>query len=1491
MAAMVSVGVNAQTWTGNTVGAGTFYLYNVGADKFLSAGNRSNDYWGTNANLATNSNLDVVLAASSTEGTYTIDTQLSNNGAHYLANTTWCDGDATDWTFRAVEGQTNVYQIINNGQYIMATEGLDDVEMLGDPGSRTTSTYWKLVTKADRIAALSSATETSPLDATFLITAPNFGRNDTRNSTWQGSPSIGGKDNKASCNFNAEKSNTTFDVYQTISDVPSGWYKLYVQGYYRDGNIASAATAYNGGTENLYAKYYINDVNAPLMSIFDDSGKTGNNGSTQDGITGKFPNNRENQMDAFNAGLYENIPLIVNVKDGNIRVGVKAETLTANAWTGFDNFRLEYLGTAEPEVLSYVKLKNSSPFVHSTGWTASVVPNAFDASNACAEFWKQTSATLTQSVTLAEGYYTLCSVAWCRSGKESKLIAGDNEINIADNAPASGGTRGNAKTNFDGGGSINKLTFFAADNSTINIGIKAGNSGDAWTVWRSFELQYHGVAPISVTSRLLAEAVEEAEGLYASLPAAAKAALQAVVNAKNISYSTGREYSDAADAVKAAIATARPFVDPYARFLSVKTNVVALKSQTTKYTDPGTAVSTFDAAVAAQQTAVDEATAAAAVETAIVNLRKAASAFAGNVNIVTGQYLDLTDAMLYNASMRNSGDLSLWTIESNTNADYPKYANNCSEFWQANFNFYQTAYELPNGNYNIEVSAFHRAGTYHTYLYANNDQVLVLPITNGENNTTAAENSFDAGLYVNSIKITLDEATDVQIGFKNLDGTTGDGFDYSSDNTDKWTIFRDFKIKYFGNDALAVYREEYESALAAATEALSDATYTNVGGADRSNLSTAVTTTYPTSVVEEDETQAKFETATSALTALTTTFKNGVSSWNTFVTTRTAAASYKTDYAYASSTKLAAFQAALTIADDATASVAATQAAAITSTYRLYVESNALAEGVDGAVNVTSLITNPDANDGANNWSGDFGTLSAQAFTQGDGTTGGAYFDKNGASSYTAEQTIESLPVGTYLLTVTARAQTGTETYQVKATNAAGTAATEDIAAVGNTGGDFNLGWNDASVVFTQPYDGSATIGITASNSSNFWLSFDRVRLVQLSDVPTGAVAYSFDASEWVAGDAGRISSENVTVDAENNTITVNKTGDNNVNLNYHTSAVKYVGQDNAIFVIKATGISTADGASYLWWMNAKNFDSQIAPSYTWTEDGKTCLAWDIVTSGIGGNMNIGTGRTYLNGTSEWTTVFGLTQADAETPVVISYIGYDTSIPVTLDETTDNTIKAVRTADVTLKRTVKVGYNTVVVPFDLTADQVTAIFGAGAVVYGYSETSADASSAELTFNTVSAGTISANTPVLVKATAASTEKEITGVSIVAPETTVAAAGTNFDYVGIYSNTTLADGDYFLATKNDVQKIFQSNGTDTAKPFRAYFQKKTAGDVKAALLIDGVATAIEGINADDAQNAEIYNLAGQRLNNSQFTIHNSQLKRGIYIVGGKKVLVK
>ena len=228
------------------------------------------------------------------------------------------------------------------------------------------------------------------------------------------------------------------------------------------------------------------------------------------------------------------------------------------------------------------------------------------------------------------------------------------------------------------------------------------------------------------------------------------------------------------------------------------------------------------------------------------------------------------------------------------------------------------------------------------------------------------------------------------------------------------------------------------------------------------------------------------------------------------------------------------------------------------------------------------------------------------------------------------------------------------------------------------------------------------------------------------------------------------------------------------------------------------------------------------------------------------------------------------------------YEGSSQTRDVAYSENDVNTIEDVDPANVTMTRTVKEGYNTVVLPFDITIVQMEAAFGTGAEVYTFSENSASENSVELNF-IKGDGSISANVPVLVKATTASTQQTFNGVQVVAPTDVAKVEGKFVDYVGVYELTTFAAGDYFIATKDDVQQVFQSNGTDTAKPFRAYFQKKVVGNVKAALFIDGVATSISEINGEAATvNGAIFNLAGQRVNKAQ---------KGIYIVNGKKVILK
>ena len=164
---------------------------------------------------------------------------------------------------------------------------------------------------------------------------------------------------------------------------------------------------------------------------------------------------------------------------------------------------------------------------------------------------------------------------------------------------------------------------------------------------------------------------------------------------------------------------------------------------------------------------------------------------------------------------------------------------------------------------------------------------------------------------------------------------------------------------------------------------------------------------------------------------------------------------------------------------------------------------------------------------------------------------------------------------------------------------------------------------------------------------------------------PVEEYEYEFIASEWPAGDPGRISPSNVVVDEEANTITVDATGDNNVALNFKTDKVYYIAEPVKYFVIQATGLSTELGKSYLWWLNAKNHNgAQEAPtSVTTDEAGLTTFVWEVdmnTTFASGFNAE---GKSYLDGTGAsswgWTTTFGMTLADASVPAVISYIGYE----------------------------------------------------------------------------------------------------------------------------------------------------------------------------------------------------------------------------------------
>ena len=225
----------------------------------------------------------------------------------------------------------------------------------------------------------------------------------------------------------------------------------------------------------------------------------------------------------------------------------------------------------------------------------------------------------------------------------------------------------------------------------------------------------------------------------------------------------------------------------------------------------------------------------------------------------------------------------------------------------------------------------------------------------------------------------------------------------------------------------------------------------------------------------------------------------------------------------------------------------------------------------------------------------------------------------------------------------------------------------------------------------------------------------------------------------------------------------------------------------------------------------------------------------------------------------------------------IGYVTLAKVAPKTIDIAENVDYEPVSEAGkVNLIRTIKADtWNTFVVPFQITNDELKAAFGDDVEVAEESEV-AHGDLSTISFTKMETPAITPNKPVLLKTSTAGTAYTFEGRTIATALNDV--VGTNFDFVGTYASGKIAAGDYFIGS----DKLFLSDGSVNVAGTHAYLKAKAAG-VKAELFIDGVATAIESIDAETAQPAgAIYNVAGQRVQKAQ---------RGLYIMGGKKVVVK
>lgn len=268
--------------------------------------------------------------------------------------------------------------------------------------------------------------------------------------------------------------------------------------------------------------------------------------------------------------------------------------------------------------------------------------------------------------------------------------------------------------------------------------------------------------------------------------------------------------------------------------------------------------------------------------------------------------------------------------------------------------------------------------------------------------------------------------------------------------------------------------------------------------------------------------------------------------------------------------------------------------------------------------------------------------------------------------------------------------------------------------------------------------------------------------------------------------------------------------------------------------------------------LTTKNFARN---SKKWNEDNAFVTATAFFTTGAAGDYVLTLG----NGGNTVITGVAITE--------------EQSLP--LDEEATTTPDALTSpVSVTYNRSFKQGWNSIVLPFATTPEELGAD---EAVTFARTEGST------IYFETVTA--LEANKPYMVHFAEAKTGVTFTANTVEpTTELTTEDSGNQFDFVGSYvANNAPAAGDYIVVTKG----IQKAKGGNHMKAFRAYFkaQDEESAAKQMAISIDG--NDVTGINAIDFNDAlqgnkPAYNLAGQRV---------SKTYKGIVIRNGKKTINK
>jgi len=1090
-----------------------------------------------------------------------------------------------------------------------------------------------------------------------------------------------------------------------------------------------------------------------------------------------------------------------------------------------------------------------------TGWTeegSGGNNNTSERGGGC-EIWHRSNFKIYQNLTLPNGKYKVSVQIAGTTGAGQVYGTSGSTTKTVTSSAAAGDNFQNTVLSMIQDRTYGKVTTdeIEVSNGSLQMGMQCSTS-DQWLVFDNFKLYCIGV-DLSAYETQLSELVGECNSFISSavVPDACESAISSAVTTYNQSYSTAKEYSNAIVALTAVLDSYRNDTDlqaAYAAYKTMRTNVQGLEDTGTyKYTDSGSAKSTFDSAISSANTAVEAATTASAINTQTDNIRAAAMTFISSVTAEDGNPFNLT----FLASTAASD----WQTASGLNAaatapawSVPKPDESMADFIES----YTQAEggESITGNILYQTISGMPAGYYTVALYAAASYTpgrgLPERCTDGQPNITygfAGDNSLSLPVYH---RTTLTAADQVPVNLSVQLASSGDltfGIKKTAAGSN-WHVAQIYTITYSKDPDLTILKADRDALVSEAEGVLASADASLLTTAQQSALSSAISTANSANTFD-------------ALTTVTlTTLPNAIQ------TARQQIQTVKENRVLMIAA-LERFENDYNLADG-------------TDYRRSTMSAKAWTDLLDAVDDVTTALD--DVSQASN-----YGTLKDALVAQMDATDASLRLFK----SYKAmvEGTTALSIVGSYGADANMDTD-ATEQAAITALNTAfGTYANAQDA-------DFSV-----SAFLGENLDFSAAAGSVINGENSNTIKNVTGWEVNYADADTWAVLQT-DQND----NAGKLYIRKNWGSAAT-TLTVLKekmlpVGKYRLSLSWNSNMENMTNRSQFKLGETATAIGEAtEGAQTLTYdfevtTAATPFDLTIGFQKTGTDNTPAQLIVDDVTLTLLRSAEDLLARDY-NPAALWFDATDSKYAAAKgvkvTPTADNQIiraaaadqfsGLTKNVIVSGTcanlEITDGAPLEVRESftatTVSYARSMSNAWGTVILPFALTS---------GENVQFYSLKASD--DVNMTFSEVSS--VEANTPVALQ--------KLNGDGITITDTNVEVATTTGSQVdittafgwtaeGSYTSQSIADyeGIYYIASN----KFWAADGTMTVNPFRAIFRYNGSSSVKSFNISLDTADAINQIVNDHSDNREWYDLTGRRV--------QTMKKNGVYIRDGKKVIVK